>query len=150
MTPIRKKAAWVTICIVCVGGFEGLRTVAYRDTGGVPTICFGETKGTKMTDRRTPEECRTMLEGRVAEFGAGVDRCVTVPLPPARKAALTSFAYNVGISAMCKSSVVKKINMGNVKSGCDALLKYVTAAGITLPGLAKRRQAERKLCLEGT
>ena len=41
------------IAVGIVGGFEGLRTKAYRDVVGVPTICFGETRGVKMGDTAT-------------------------------------------------------------------------------------------------
>ena len=101
-----------------------------------------------MGDRKTIDQCKTLLGNRVLEFGAGVDRCVKVALPPARKAALTSFAYNVGITAMCRSSIVKKLNTGDIQGGCDAFRLYVKAGDVVLRGLVKRREEERRLCLE--
>jgi lysozyme len=68
-------------------------------------------------------------------------------MSPSRKAAYTSFAYNVGIEAFCRSSVAWKFNGGDSVGSCDALLLYVKAKGITLPGLVKRREQERELCL---
>lgn len=143
----RKTASWVAVCVACVAGAEGLRTVAYLDFVGVPTNCFGETKDVKLGDRATPEECREKLGARVLEFGRGVDRCITRPMSQTRKAAYTSFAYNVGIEAFCRSSVAWKFNAGDAIGSCDALLLYVKAKGITLPGLVKRREQERELCL---
>lgn len=144
----KQTAGWVAICVACVSGAEGLRQTAYRDVTGVPTICFGETRGVKMTDRRTPDECRTMLEGRVEEFGTEVDRCTKVPLPPARKAAMVDFAYNEGSARYCER-IAPELNAGQTRAACEHLLKYNKAAGVVFPGLTARREKERALCMEG-
>ena len=149
MADAKKAATWLAICVGCVASFEGLRTVAYLDPVGIPTVCFGETAGVRLGDKYTAEECRALLGTRVAEFGEAVDRCVTVPLPPTRKAALGSFAYNVGERAFCESTLVKKLNSGDTVGACDQLLRWTKARGIEWPGLVKRRQQERQLCLEG-
>lgn len=145
----KRIAAWVGICVGCVAGFEGLRTVAYRDPIGIPTVCFGETDKVKLGDKYTVEQCREMLGTRVIEFGASVDKCITVPITPQRKAAYVSFAYNVGADAFCKSTLVKKQNAGDTVGACNELLRWTKAGGITLPGLVKRREQERQLCMEG-
>ena len=150
MADAKKAATWLAICVGCVASFEGLRTVAYMDPVGIPTVCFGETEGVRLGDKYTAEECRALLGDRVAEFGRAVDRCVTAPLPPARKAALVSFSYNVGVEAFCTSTLVKKLNSGDTVGACDQLLRWTKAKGFELPGLVKRRQQERQLCLEGT
>ena len=147
MTTQSKKPVWIALCIACVGAAEGVRTVAYRDPVGIPTICFGETKAVKLGDRLTIDQCKDMLAARVEEFGAGVDRCVTSVLPPTRKAALVSFSYNVGINAFCGSTLVKKLNAGDVAGACNELNRWTRAGGIVLPGLVKRRAEEREMCL---
>ena len=150
MTPkAKQRATWVAICVACTGTFEGLRTVAYRDPVGIPTVCFGETDGVKLGDKFTVEQCKDMLGERVLEFGRGVDRCTKPALPPTRKAALTSFAYNVGVEAYCGSTLVRKLNAGDTMGACNELLKWTKAKGITLPGLVKRREQERAMCMEG-
>ena len=152
MADVKKTAAWLSICIGCVASFEGLRTVAYTDPAGIPTVCFGETKDVRLGDSHTAEECRTLLRGRLEEFGGYVDSCVSVLLPPARKAALTSFTYNVGQQAFCTSTLVALLNEGRVYEACNQLLRWnkITKAGvkIVLPGLTTRRQVERLMCLE--
>lgn len=144
----RKKAAIVAICIACIAPAEGLRRVAYNDPVGIPTICFGETKGVKLGDTATTAECQQMLAGRLErDFIPGVERCISRPLSDTRKAAFVSFAYNVGVDTFCKSSIARKYNAGDTAGACDALLLYTKAKGITLPGLVKRREQERALCL---
>jgi lysozyme len=144
----RRKAAWFGICLTAVAGFEGLRTVAYRDPVGIPTVCFGETRGVQMTDRYTPQQCLDMLGPRLLEFNDGVRKCVHTPMSPQREAALTSFAFNVGVGAFCSSTLVRRLN-ANDPGACDELLKWNKAKGIPLPGLTRRRQEERDLCLAG-
>lgn len=147
MTPkTKKRATWAAIAMSCVATFEGLRTYAYRDPVGIPTICFGETKGVEMGDRATPEQCREMLGNRLEEFNAGISKCVMVPISDSRRAALVSFSYNVGIGAACRSSLVRRINTGD-PDACDELLRWTRAGGIELPGLKRRREEERRLCL---
>lgn len=140
------KATWLTICLATVPAAEGLRQYAYRDPVGIPTICFGETRGVKMGDFKTVEQCKAMLIPRLEEFNRGVDSCVRVPMSESRRAAMVSFSYNVGTGAFCRSTLVRKLNAGD-PNACDELRKWTTAKGIKLPGLVNRREEERRLCL---
>jgi lysozyme len=149
--PQRRSAAqlaapWLALCIPLVSASEGVRYVAYRDPVGIPTICFGETFGVQMGDRATPIQCNALLQSRLIEFGDGVDKCTPL-LPPARKAAVTSFAYNVGLKAYCTSTLARKMNAGD-PNACQELMRWVKAGPmrITLPGLVTRRKRERALC----
>lgn len=143
----KKKLTWAAICVACVAGFEGLRTYAYRDAVNIPTICYGETLGVQMGDKKTEADCKTMLASRLQEFNRGVDRCVHVPMSEARRAAVVSFTYNVGVGALCKSTFAKRLNANDPKA-CDELLKWDKAGGRKLAGLTRRRAAERTLCYQ--
>lgn len=152
MSRLKKGSAVAVLAVGLVGGFEGLRLNAYPDpaTQGPPwTVCYGETKGVRLGDSYTLQQCKDMLVSSLQGYATGIERCVTRPLPDKRFVALVSFAYNVGVGAACNSSVVKLINAGRTREGCDALMKWNKAAGITFPGLTRRRAAERALCLEG-
>lgn len=145
----RQKAAWLTVCIALCSGAEGIRQTAYQDVSPARnwTICFGETRNVVKGEKKTVEECKTMLEGRLLEFASGVERCTTVTLPPARKAAMVDFAYNVGTGNYCKY-IAPRLNAGRTQEACDHLLHFSTAGGVTFPGLVRRREEERKLCME--
>lgn len=151
MSRIKKGGALAASVVALVSGFEGLRTYAYRDPVGIPTICFGETRGVKMGDHKTPAECKDMLVSRLAEFETGMRKCLASPdtIPDNAYAAFLSFTYNAGTGNFCKSSVASRANQGNLRGACDALLMWDKARGIRLPGLTKRRQEERALCLRG-
>ena len=149
---MKKGTAAAALAVALVGGFEGLRQNAYPDpaTMGKPwTICYGHTAGVSPGDRKSIEECKSLLISDLGIYADGILACTTVPLPDERFVALTSFAFNVGVGAACQSSVVRLINQGQTRAGCDALLRWNRAAGIVFPGLTKRRQAERELCLRG-
>ncbi|MGX9991377.1 lysozyme [Rhizobium sp. Z1P35] len=149
---LQKGSAAAAMAVALVGSFEGLRQNAYPDpaTGGQPwTICYGSTNGVKPGDHKTVEQCRALLTLELKTYASGIESCVRVALPDARFVALTSFAYNVGVKAACRSSAIKLINEGRAAEGCEALLKWNRAAGIVFPGLTRRRQKERQFCLEG-
>jgi len=61
--------------------------------------------------------------------------------------AYVSWAYNVGAAAACKSTLVKKLNRSDYVGACNELLRWNRAGGRVLPGLVKRRKAERNMCL---
>lgn len=144
----RKKAAWITICLGCTAAAEGVRQNAYPDVTGIPTICFGETKGVQMGEHRTLDECKVLLEGRLYEFGAEVDKCTKPELPASRKAAMTDFAYNEGSGRYCRN-IAPLLNAGRTQEACEHLLLYDKAGGVVFPGLTRRREKERNLCMEG-
>jgi lysozyme len=146
---LKKKAAVATVAVALIGGFEGLRQTAYRDVVGVPTICYGETEGVKMGDRYTVEQCKAMLVKSLEKYALAVDRCVTRPMPDTTYIAFTSFTYNLGEAGFCKSSVARLYNAGRTREACDYMLNYNRAKQKVFPGLTRRREAERKLCLQG-
>lgn len=149
MSRLKAGSAAVAIVATLVGGFEGVKTYAYRDPVGIPTICFGETKNVHIGDTATMTQCKTMLGDRLIEFSAGVDKCLVATVSDKTYAAFVSFAYNVGVGAFCGSTLVHLANGHQTVAACNELPKWNKAHGIVLPGLVKRRAAERALCLEG-
>ncbi|TIR87372.1 MAG: lysozyme [Mesorhizobium sp.] len=152
MSRLKKGSAAAAVAVTLIGGFEGLRQNAYPDpaTGGPPwTVCYGETLNVHKGDYHSIAECKAMLINSLQKYANGIEACTTAQMPDDRFVALVSFAYNVGVGAACKSSVVRLINQGHTREGCDALMKWNKAAGITFPGLTKRRAKERELCLRG-
>jgi lysozyme len=60
---------------------------------------------------------------------------------------LVSFAFNVGLGNLQRSTVRQRYNRGDVQRAADALLDWTKAGGKVLPGLVKRRNDERALML---
>lgn len=142
-------AAAVALSVAFVGGWEGLRTTAYRDIVGVWTTCYGETRGVKPGDSYTKAECDSMLAARIDEFDRGLDRCLTADLPVETRIAVVSWSYNVGLGAACRSTLVRKANAGDLAGACNELPRWNRAGGRVIRGLTNRRVSERALCLRG-
>lgn len=145
---MNKKAGIFGLLIALVIGFEGFVQIGYRDPIGIETICVGHTgRDVHVGQFRSKEECRALLDADLQKTWDEVDRLVTVPMEPYQQAAFTSFAFNVGIGAFASSTLLRLANAGRMKAACDQLLRWTKAKGGELPGLVKRRKAERELCL---
>lgn len=139
----------IAMALPMVKSSEGLRTNAYRDPVGIPTICFGETLGVRMGDTATVAECENMLGGRLEGFLVEMRSCTTADLPPKTEAAFLSFTYNLGSGVYCPNIAERRINQGKLWEACAALSLYNKAGGRVLPGLVTRRAEERALCETG-
>tara|TARA_R110002094_G_scaffold54390_16_gene65662 strand:+ start:1358 stop:1822 length:465 start_codon:yes stop_codon:yes gene_type:complete len=149
---IRKTGLALAATAGLVASFEGFRTVAYLDPVGIPTACFGRTEGVQLGQRYSDAECEEYLFEEVVKFQRAVRQRVDVPLSTGQLAAFTSFTYNVGVRNFESSTLRRRLNAGDYQGACDELLRwrYATKAGVKveLPGLVRRREAERELCLE--
>ncbi|MGQ0565592.1 MAG: lysozyme [Gemmobacter sp.] len=142
-------AAVIGLALPMIKDHEGLRTQAYRDPVGIPTICFGETLGVEMGDRATVAECEAMLQPRLEGFLREMRACTAVTLPAKTEAALLSFTYNLGTGVYCRNMAAPRINQGKFWEACAAMSLYTRARGRELPGLVRRRAEERALCEDG-
>lgn len=149
MANYKKAATWLTVCATFVGGFEGLALKAYPDklAHNLPTVCYGETEGVRLGDRYTKEQCTDMLANKLPRYWGEIAPSIKVKVTDNEKIAYTSFAYNVGSGAFRKSSMLRRLNAGDHAGACNALLAYDMASGKHVRGLARRRQAERAICL---
>lgn len=152
---------WIALAAPLVEQFEGMARLrpdgqvqAYPDpgTGGEPwTIGIGSTtdeNGNRVRpgDVWTQERARERFKAHLAEFGAGVDKLLSgKPVTAPQKAALASLAYNIGLSALAGSTVLRKHLAGDYAGAADAFGMWVKAGGKTMAGLVRRRAAEAAL-----
>lgn len=128
--------------------FEGKENAAYLDAVGIPTICYGHTATAEPGQTASDEQCQALLNTDMRYALASMTHCIRKPLEPHEWAAVTSWAYNVGTNAACKSTLVRMINNGNSASEwCNQLSRWKYAGGRELKGLVRRREAELELCL---
>lgn len=137
----------LAVATAAVAIFEGYRPQAYADPVGIPTICYGHTAGVRFGQRKTQAECEALLRADLGAAMAAVDRLVSAPMTETRRAALASFVYNVGPTAFAGSTLLRKLNAGDVIGACNELPRWVMSRGSVLPGLVERRKQERELCL---
>lgn len=138
-----------------VKSFEGLRLDAYRDAAGILTIGWGHTGPDVKRDMTiTLEEAETLLKTDLARFERGVEAMTgSVPTGDNEFSALVSLAFNIGLQNLATSTLLKRHKLGNKIGAANAFLMWtkarnpVTGKLRDLPGLIRRRQAERKLYL---
>lgn len=138
-----------------IKGFEGLRLHAYPDpgTGGKPyTIGYGSTMyqdGSKVQpdDHLNVHEATKILEWEVNNKAIIVDRLTSnTMLNQNQFDSLVSFAYNVGVGAFAKSTLLKKVRLTPNDPAIRAEFnKWNKAGGRVLAGLTARRKKEADL-----
>ncbi|WP_158785166.1 lysozyme, partial [Pantoea sp. BAV 3049] len=121
-------------------GVEGREYTAYKDVAGVWTVCDGHTgPDVQVNKKYTDRECDNLLWKDLQPVKKSVDGQVKIPLGEYQRAALYSFAYNVGTGAFTNSTLLKKLNAGDVEGACDELRRWVYAGGQKWRGLMNRR-----------
>lgn len=152
LSPKALLAALALACSIAIPA-EGLRQVAYYDPPGILTVCYGSTTNVEAGKRYSIEECRGRLDAEMTAAIETVDRCVP-GLPPHVLAAFGDAVYNLGPRIACdtkNSTAARLLKANDVAAACNQLPRWNKAriAGVMteLPGLTKRREAERRLCL---
>ena len=137
--------------------FEGFRSAPYRDSVGVPTIGYGNTyyldgRKVKMSDPPISRDEAKKLKMAVInrDFAPVVNRLLADQIAKGQITqnmfdALISLAYNIGVGALSKSSVIRHLKNGDKQKAADAFLLWKNAGG--KPILLKRRQKERAVFL---
>jgi lysozyme len=131
--------------------YEGLRLEAYRCPAGIPTVGYGSTGShVKMGMVISEPEAEALLKRDVARFETGVSAIVDgVPTTGDQFSALVSFAFNIGLHALLKSTLMKKHKAGDIAGASQQFLSWnkarVRGQLVPLAGLTARREAERKL-----
>jgi lysozyme len=110
------------------------------DANGRPTSIGPKTVWTQeQADKRLSEDLDT--------FAKQVTPLLKVEVNDNQFAALVSFAYNVGVSNLKKSTLLTLVNQKNFTAAADEFPKWNKAQGKVLLGLTRRREAERRLFL---
>jgi len=143
---------------------EGLRLKPYRCPARLWTVGVGRVlyaiQGRLPLDQRDayplePNDNRTfskdevdgLLSADLQRFEVGVARLFPMVLTVGQNDALVSFAFNLGLGGVQRSTLRSKILRGEIEEAADEFLKFTKGGGKVLPGLVKRRNDERALFL---
>lgn len=158
----RLKSSMSTIsddCVNFVAYWEGFPNDGkpYNDPVGHCTIGFGHLihlgKCTPFDHEQwgqlSEKEAKQLLRKDLEIFARGVKEKTTLwpKLEQHERDALISFAFNVGLGAYGSSTLLKKLNAGDKRGAANEFPRWVYASGQKLPGLVRRRDAERKMFL---
>jgi lysozyme len=144
--------------------FEGVRLKPYKCpaqlwTIGVGHVMYPDQHHLSIDGRRhfplKPEHKRSFTEAEVNEllrndlclFESGVERLCGRNLSQHQFDALVSFAFNLGLGTLQRSTLRSKLIRGDIKGAADQFLRFSMAGGKILPGLQRRRVAERSMFL---
>lgn len=133
--------------------FEGIRLRPYLCPALVPTIGIGATfyaDGRKVTLQDpaiTEDEAYQLLDNQLARVYLPAVRklCPRVVTDAGLWAALADFAFNLGVTRLAGSTLLRKANAGDMAAVKVEFLKWVRGGGRVLPGLVLRRQADAAL-----
>ena len=134
--------------------FEGLFLESYLCPAKVWTIGYGHTgvkhndgtvkRGMKITEKKAIELLAFDLN---TKYAPDVDRFVTANINQDQFDALVSFHFNTG--ALGRSSLLRKLNQGDFRGAANEFSKWTRGGGRVLPGLVRRRRAEKRLFESG-
>ena len=131
--------------------FEGCKLTAYLCPAKVPTIGWGNTfyeggRKVKLGETITQERADKLFEWVARSFETQVRQLVKTDLSENQFSALVSFAYNLGITNLRGSELLKKININkNDPTITSEFMEWVNVGGKKMAGLIRRRQEEATL-----
>lgn len=145
VTYIGESHTFSRIGVDLIKHFEGLRLTAYRDAVGVLTIGYGHTGDVSEGQVIDESKAVTLLAADIQSFERHVHRVVTASMTQAEFDAFVAFSYNVGYTAFEDSTMLSMFNAGQKVSAAKQFDRWVHGNGVVLPGLVRRRAAERAL-----
>lgn len=135
--------------IKLISNFEGCSLKAYKPVAAEKyyTIGFGHYgPDVKANETITQAQADALLKQDLANFVAGVNACVKVPLNSNQFDALVSFAYNCGLPNLEKSTLLQYVNAKEFSKAAQEFGRWIHGAGgVTLQGLINRRAQEAAL-----
>jgi lysozyme len=132
--------------------FESYCPDWYYCPAGKKTVGYGHVilKSDRFALPMSMEFATSLLKKDVVQFEDAIKKAVTRPLSQQQFDALVSLVFNIGAANFNGSTLLKRLNIGYDNSAAAEFLKWVYANKIKLPGLVKRRTAERWLFLYGS
>jgi lysozyme len=127
--------------------FEGFSSVPYQDVAGIWTWGYGHAQklGESIPDSISRQEAEALMHSDLEPACNGVSTCVKVPINDNQFSALVSFTYNCGVGALRSSTLLKKLNAGDIEGTENEFVKWNKAGGNVVAGLTRRREAEARL-----
>ena len=132
-------------CIDLVKFFEGFEAKAYLCPASVWTIGYGRTRNVREGDVVNEKQAERDLLEELEEFGDQVSSTVKVSLEQSQFDALVAWTFNLGVGNLRESTMLKKLNNSKFDKVPSEIKRWNKAAGKTLDGLVRRRQAESLL-----
>jgi len=131
--------------IALIKEFEGCKLTVYLDIVGLPTVGYGHRTDLGVGTEISQDEANDLLSQDLTRFETGVTRLVTVDLTSNQFSALVCFSFNLGLSSLAGSTLLKCVNSGDFEGAAEQFLRWDRAGGQVVEGLERRRQTESAL-----
>ena len=126
--------------------FEGLHLGAYQDCAGNWTIGYGHTGPSVSRGQVISEaEAERLLQADLAEAVACVNHAVQALISQNQFDAMVDFCFNAGRGNFVQSTLLRKVNSGDLQGAVAQFAQWVHAGGVVVAGLLRRRNAEAAL-----
>lgn len=125
--------------------WEGFRARAYLCPGSVLTIGYGHTRSVVPNQIISEHRAEELLKSDLVRFERAVNNLVTVSINQKQFDALVSFAFNCGVSAFSRSTLLRRLNEGRYDLASKEFYKWVHVGRKRLPGLVTRRREESEM-----
>lgn len=140
------------IAVPFIKSNEGCRLTSYRDPAGVWTVGYGATRlasgnPVMRNVRITQEQADDLLKSELERLRGVLAQYIRAPVTEGQFIALIDFAYNCGEGSLRRSTLLKLLNAGKVVNAGYEFRRWTRAGGRELPGLVRRREAEKELFL---
>jgi lysozyme len=134
-----------------IRAFEGFSSTPYVCPAGFPTVGYGHVvlAGERFETPLSQEEGEALLRCDLPRYEGAVCRLIDMPLDDLCFDALVSFTFNLGEGALAASTLRRVINVGHLADAGPQFDRWVFAGARKLPGLVRRRAAERALWERG-
>ena len=134
--------------IALIKKFEGCELNAYQCSADVWTIGYGHTRGVSEGDTCTKDDAEKILIDDLVEFEGYVNDLVDTELTQNQFDALVAWTFNLGPTNLKSSTLLTRLNSGDLDDVPHQIKRWNKAGGKVLDGLVRRREAEALLWLK--
>lgn len=139
----------ITDPLELIKSFEGCRLDVYKDQAGWLTVGWGHrvlsVEPYKLNKKITQEQADALLAKDYERVAKGVNSLIHVNLNPHQTAALTSLAFNIGLGAFERSTLLNLLNTSRFQAAADEFLRWEMVGVVRNRILELRREQERAL-----
>lgn len=133
--------------IALIKQFEGCQLKVYPDLVGYATVGYGHRTSLPVGTEITQDEADKLLDEDLERISNGVKSCLRPELNDNQFSALVSLGYNIGTNVLAHSTLIRLINSGEIIAAALEFPKWDKAGRKEVPGLLRRRMAEKTLFL---
>lgn len=125
--------------------FESCRLTVYLDLRGLATVGWGQRTTLPVGTVITQSEADKLLVAKLDSICADLKSYITAKLTDNQFSALVCLAYNIGDGNFKASTLLNKLNSGDLSGAAGQFERWDMAAGTIVQGLLRRRLAEKAL-----